>query len=156
MRLLIPLDRALFQFVEKSEHENKKEKENRQKNRQACRQKLTKDEHPGDQENDFDIKQDKEHRSDVELDCKTGVPGTLGQHAALVRGVFNRSIGAALPKNMRRDKDHRADTGGERNLNKDRIVVRDLHSSAMEVCFSGEFKAFLRIKAESIAMTTKE
>lgn len=128
-RLLVPLDRAFLKLVEKTEYKNKKEKENGHENRKISREELTEYEYPRNQKDDFYIKENKEHCSDVKLDRKSRMPRTLGQHATLVGCILDRRVCPSLPEHMRRDQNHPADARRDQDLNKNRIIVRNFHNA---------------------------
>ena len=125
--LLLPLNRTLLQLIEEPKDENEEKEEYGQQNRQAGGEKFTEHQDPWNEKHHLDIEEDEQHGRNVEFDRKACVPRTFGEHTALVGRILNRRIRAPLTKNVRRQKNHRAYTGGDGDLDQNWIIVSDGH-----------------------------
>ena len=83
-RLLLPLERAAFQFIDQAHGKDEGEKKHRPKDGYPGSHKIPMGENPGNEKHDVDIKNNEEHGRDVEFDRIAGFAFGVGGQPAFV------------------------------------------------------------------------
>jgi len=123
-RLLCPLQRAFFQFVDQSGDEQEDEKEDRKEDRKILGKEIPVDQGPWNQEDDLNIKEDEEHGRQVKLHVKAGDGFIFRREPTFVGGVLEAVTRASLGKQVAGNQDGDPKEYRQAQLNKDRNVIR--------------------------------
>jgi hypothetical protein len=100
-----PTPARLLDLVHEAQHEHEEEEADGGEDRNTGREEFPVDERPRDQKDHLDIKENEEHRGDVELHREAGVCDASGLHATLVGAVLDRSAAGALAQQVAHPND---------------------------------------------------
>lgn len=123
----LPLKGTFLELVKESEDQDADKEGQWQENGDAGGEKLPENESGRNEEHHLDIKKDKEHGGDVELDGKTGGVGGGGGDPAFVGAVFDLVGKSFGPEDNAYADDDTAQGCSEQNLYKDGQIVDDFH-----------------------------
>ena len=138
---LLPLEPAFPDFVNQPDNKYYKEEHDRPENREAFSKEVSIDQSPGDQKKHLDIKEDKEHRCDVELDRKSRTRLSFRLYTAFISGIFYPALSTSLTQKMARQDYNSRKNGCENDLNQNRREIGNLHNLAKVLNPIFDFKA---------------
>ena len=96
--LFSKVERAFFEGVNVTNHQDGNETEHAPEDRAALLDRVSVNDRPGIHKYDFEVEEDEEHGHDIKLYAEPRMPFALRHHSAFIGGVFrSRAFPACLP-----------------------------------------------------------
>ena len=115
-RLLFPLERAAFQFIDQAYGKDEGEKKHGPKDGNPTSHKFPMGKNPGNEKHDVDVKKDEEHGRDVEFDRIAGFALGIGCQATFIGRILDFSRGGFLSEKVACRQDTHAHPDGQEDL----------------------------------------